>query len=641
MKTTLNKLNAILLTTALLILSACSQGGGAGGGGGASAPTTTTTTLNPNTPPVFSYSPASQVLTVGSTLSATSPSISAGTPTSYSVSPALPSGLSLNTSTGAISGSPTATAASAAYSVTGLNAFGSHSSNINITVNVAAPGTLTYSKQTARYARNYVVQNNTPSATGGSPSSYSISPSLPSGLSFNTSTGVISGTPTSISAAANYTVTATNVSGSATRVLSIEIAEPWTRFTSGDSSTAAYYLATVSDTSGNVYATGRSNKGMDGNTHSSAGASGNDLILTKWNSSGTKLWTQQIGTGGGFSANANGMAIDSDSNLYLTGESTGNIDGVTKSGSSDMLLIKYDSNGNKQWTRLLGSAANVRGESIVTDSSNNVYIAGVTSSHLDGQTRTGTRDLFVTKYNSSGTRQWTRLLGVATFVTEAYAIAIDSSSSVYATGVTYGGLDGNTRVGSRDMYVVKYDSSGNKQWTYQMGAATNPVSAISEGRGIKVDQSGYIYVTGHTYGNFDSNARTGAVDVFIVKLNSAGAKQFSAQYGKAGSGLFPQSLTVDTSGNLYVAGWTDAQGIGSIAQIGNKDAFVARFSPAGSFEWAATKGVAASETIAYSVNTNSSGEVIACGSSSAGFDNNTISGTAAFVTKLNTAGFQQ
>ncbi|MBK9390455.1 MAG: putative Ig domain-containing protein [Bacteroidetes bacterium] len=115
MKTTLNKLNAILLTTALLILSACSQGGGAGGGGGASAPTTTTTTLNPNTPPVFSYSPASQVLTVGSTLSATSPSISAGTPTSYSVSPALPSGLSLNTSTGAISGSPTATAASACH----------------------------------------------------------------------------------------------------------------------------------------------------------------------------------------------------------------------------------------------------------------------------------------------------------------------------------------------------------------------------------------------------------------------------------------------------------------------------------------------------------------------------------------------
>ena len=66
------------------------------------------------------------------------------------------------------------------------------------------------------------------------------------------------------------------------------------------------------------------------------------------------------------------------------------------------------------------------------------------------------------KYNSSGTRQWTRQLGTSGN-DQAKGIAVDSSGNVYAAGRTDGALDGNTNAGSSDLFVVKYSSDGVKQ----------------------------------------------------------------------------------------------------------------------------------------------------------------------------------
>jgi len=54
----------------------------------------------------------------------------------------------------------------------------------------------------------------------------------------------------------------------------------------------------------------------------------------------------------------------------------------------------------------------------------------------------------------------------------ARGVATDSSGNVYVTGDTYGGLDGNTSAGNADLFVVKYNSSGTKQWTKQLGSSS-------------------------------------------------------------------------------------------------------------------------------------------------------------------------
>ena len=122
-------------------------------------------------------------------------------------------------------------------------------------------------------------------------------------------------------------------------------------------------------------------------------------------------------------------------------------------------MVKYNSSGTKQWTKQLGTSINDIAYGVATDSSANVYLTGYTRGGLDGNSGGGW-DLFLVKHNSRGTKQWTKQLG--TFGT-AYGVATDNSSNVYVTGYTRGGLDGNINTGARDLFMVKYNSDGVKQ----------------------------------------------------------------------------------------------------------------------------------------------------------------------------------
>ncbi len=116
----------------------------------------------------------------------------------------------------------------------------------------------------------------------------------------------------------------------------------------------------------------------------------------------------------------------------------------------------------KQWTKQLGTSREDYGEDVTTDSSGNIYVTGSTSGELDGNTHFGDRDIVLVKYNSSGTKQWTKQLGTSSDEW-GNGVTTDSSGNVYVTGMTDGGLDGNTHFGDRDIFLVKYSSSGTKQ----------------------------------------------------------------------------------------------------------------------------------------------------------------------------------
>jgi len=101
----------------------------------------------------------------------------------------------------------------------------------------------------------------------------------------------------------------------------------------------------------------------------------------------------------------NSIALDGLGNLYLAGWSQGELDGNASAGGYDPFVAKYGSNGTKEWLELFGSAADDYAYGITVDSNDQVLLTGWTEGELDGNPNLGKRDVFLVKYSSTGVRQ--------------------------------------------------------------------------------------------------------------------------------------------------------------------------------------------------------------------------------------------
>jgi DNA-binding beta-propeller fold protein YncE len=155
--------------------------------------------VNDQQPSALSYTAGAPTYTVGLPIAANNPTNSGGTVVSYSVSPNLPAGMNIRTTSGVISGTPTAAAAGTSYTVTAVNSGGSTTATLTITVNpsplaTAPPAGLAYSVPAPVYATGVPIMPNSPTASLAGVS-YAVSSALPQGLSMDPATGIVSGTP--------------------------------------------------------------------------------------------------------------------------------------------------------------------------------------------------------------------------------------------------------------------------------------------------------------------------------------------------------------------------------------------------------------------------------------------------------------
>ena len=390
----------------------------------------------------------------------------------------------------------------------------------------------------------------------------------------------------------------------------------------------------TSDLNGNVYTTGNTIGNLDGETLTGT----RDLFVVKYNSAGVKQWTRLLGAAGVYTE-ARGITSDLSGNVYTTGFTEGNLDGHILTGTRDLFVVKYDSSGNKLWTRLLGvTGKSTTARGTTSDSSSNVYTTGYTNGNLDGKTLTGTVDLFVVKYDSSGNKLWTRLLGVTGAYTYAYGITSDLNGNVYTTGFTEGNLDGKTLTGIVDLFVVKYDPSGNKLWTRLLGAS----GAFTYARGITSDLSGNVYTTGYIEGGFlDGQTLTGLSDLFVVKYDSNGNKFWTRLLGVAGVYTDAYGITSDLSGNVYMTGWTNGN-LDEHILTGIRDLFVVKYDSSGNNLWTELLGVAGAETNANGITSDLNGNVYTTGWTKGNLDGQTLTGLSdLFVVKYNSNGVRQ
>jgi protein involved in ribonucleotide reduction len=404
-----------------------------------------------------------------------------------------------------------------------------------------------------------------------------------------------------VSNIANVTAASTNITMDGDYFITANFAEDvlavnWTRQFGTSSDDYSYGIAV--DSSGNAYVVGYTWGSLPGQTSSGR----IDVFVRKYDTSGNELWTRQFGTAGDQSAD--GVSVDSYGNVYVAGGTYDSLPGQTSSGDRDAFVRKYDSSGNELWTRQFGSTGDDYAQSVATDSFGNVLVAGWTTGTLPGQTSLGSWDVFVRKYDSSGNEQWTRQFGT-TSEDVALGVAVDSSGNAYVVGRTWGSLPGQTSSGRIDVFVRKYDTSGNEQWTRQFGTGGD-----QEAHGVSVDSYGNVYVAGGTYDSLPGQTSSGDRDAFVRKYDSLGNELWTRQFGSTGND-YASSIAISSSGNVLVVGFANGSLPGQTS-LGSWDVFVRKYDSSGNEQWTHQFGTSG-EDVAIGVATSISGSAYVAG----------------------------
>ena len=362
------------------------------------------------------------------------------------------------------------------------------------------------------------------------------------------------------------------------------------------------------------------------------------MIQTGW----ARNWGPSSFTGG------KGVAVDSDGNSFVTGKFMGTIDFDpdpvdeefhTSIGHYDVYVCKYNINGDFLWARTWGGSLGDYNRGVDVDNDGNVYIPGYFSNSVDFDpdpvdtdihSSNGNTDAFISKFDPDGDFLWAKTWGAARSE-DAYGAETDDMGNIYVTGqyqqsVNFNpdGTEYRSSNGGNDVYLSKFDSSGNFLWVKTWGG-----SGWDYGNDVAIDSFGDVYSVGWFAGtvNFDpdgSDNQTASGDpgVFLSKFDSSGNYQWARTWG--GSSYqnydFAIGVNTDNDSNIFVAGRflgtvdfdPSSAGVDEHISQGDVDSFLSSFDYNGDFRWAKTWGGSGGD-YARGVDTDESGNIFVGG----------------------------
>lgn len=297
-------------------------------------------------------------------------------------------------------------------------------------------------------------------------------------------------------------------------------------------------------------------------------------------------WARQFGT-----TNYDGgrnTHVSQDGSIYVIGETWAGLPDQFHAGGGDVFICRYNSSGSLAWCREFGSTNNDSAADVETDADGYVYMLGTVAAALPGQTQVGSSDYFIRKYDSGGTEIMTRQAGT-TAGDMAADIDIDSSGNLFLSGYTGGAFPGQTNAGSADAFVCKCDLSSNEIWIRQFGNAGWNVAT-----GVKADSQGNVYVAGSTDYALPGQTNAGSSDAFIRKYDTHGNVLWTRQFGST-NGDIAMRIALDSGGNVLVSGYTYGALPGQ-EYAGGQDVFVCKYDEDGNELWTREYGTTDTET---------------------------------------------
>lgn len=340
-----------------------------------------------------------------------------------------------------------------------------------------------------------------------------------------------------VSSSGNLFLTGTRWNGSAFDMLTQELDSSgnvaWTDIYNSPSNHWDYARAIAVDDNENVYITG----------YSLTIGSNYDFLTIKYNNLGQRQWVKRFTSPGNFHDFPHDITLDQNGNVYVAGYSA-----VTWQ-NFNITLIKYNNNGDSLWVRsqpIDTSATDYTPAFVELDNSGNIYLAGIKKNQSYGT------DITLTKYNSSGVQQWTKVWNSPANKNDELAggfygdhgLAVDNDGNIFLTGTA----EDKSVLFSEDIVTLKYSTTGNLLWTDIYDGGFNDVDA---GYSLALDDSGNVYVCGSTC---ISNSFI-CDDYVVFKLNKNGAREWIKTFnGTADWYDLAHNVLVDADRNVFVTG---------------------------------------------------------------------------------------
>ena len=310
------------------------------------------------------------------------------------------------------------------------------------------------------------------------------------------------------------------------------------------------------------------------------------------------------------------------------------------------------------WSTYYGGSGSEEGQAITTDGNGNVFVTGTTfstdfpiqsngSAYFQGS-NAGGFDAFILKFNNNGVRQWATYYGGSGYdcYYEDCIITTDIYNNIFVTGQTRstdlptynpGGnayYQGNFAGGWSDIFILKFDSLGIRQWATYYGGSGNECIYFEE-CDITTDIYGNVFVFGETFsydfptynpggGAYYDNTHNGSYELFILKFGNSGVRLWATYYGGS-NGEYALSIATDIYGNVFVTGHTNSPDFPTYNPGGGAyyqatcngcptydDIFILKFTNSGVRLWATYYGGSHFD-IAASITTDANGNVFVTG----------------------------